>query len=196
MNTLFETLRGIKVLVTAKTIKGTSFIGVRGYENKQGEVSNQTLLVGYNYLNMLENDKQKLMNTDISSVITKYGEKVAQTALEELLVSLAKRTATEEEKEQLRKKADLTIRQSDAQLNAYTNLAKGIRLHNDSGQIHVTGVMVSKTIIEGGVYSSSNPRTKTLAKKMINKLANVQHAYVKTFILNKTEETNLQGVTL
>ena len=53
---LQETLKGIKALVVAKTIKGTSFVGVRGYENSKGEVSNQTLLVGYNYANMLKKD--------------------------------------------------------------------------------------------------------------------------------------------
>lgn len=194
MNTLQETLRAIKALVVAKTIKGTSFIGVRGYTNKQGEVSNQTLLVGYNYLNMLNKDKEKLVNFDLAPIIEKYGQKVAQTALQELLVSLAKRTATEEEKEQLRKENDKTIGASDAQINAYTNLAKGIRLHNDSGQVHVTGVMVNKQVLSKGEYKSVNSRPKTLAKKEINKLANVQHSYVKTFVFNSIEDVKLQGV--
>ena len=193
MNTILETLKGIKVLVTAKTIKGTSFVGVRGYENKQNEISNQTLLVGYNYLTMLENDKAKLMKADITNVIEKYGKEVAKTALDELLTSLAKRTATEKEKEQLRTQNDSTINRSDAQLDAYLNLAKGVRLNKDSKQIHITGVMVNKTVIAKGEYKTVNSRPKTLAKKEINKLANVQHSYLKTFILKKAEETNLQG---
>jgi len=38
--------REIGTIVKTKTIKGTSFVGVRAYENKQEEISNQTLLVG------------------------------------------------------------------------------------------------------------------------------------------------------
>ena len=68
MSNLKETLRGIKALVSAKTINGTTFVGVRGYENSKGEVSNQTLLVGYNYTNMLNKDLEKLKVLDIKGL--------------------------------------------------------------------------------------------------------------------------------
>lgn len=193
MNNLQEALRGIKAIVVAKTIKGTSFVGVREYLSQKGELSNQTLLVGYNYVNILKKDKEKLLKTDISSIIEKYGEKVATEALEELLVSLAKLTATEEEKEQLRKEGDATIGRSDAQTAAYTQLAKGIRLHAD-GKLHVTGIVVRKQVLKEGEYKEVNSRPKTLAKKDIKKLADLSNEKVRTFIFNDMNELRLRGV--
>lgn len=195
MNALNETLRAIKTIIIAKSIKGTSFIGIREYINQQGEMSNQTLLVGYNYINVLEMDKHRLCSADITPVIQKYGEAVANEALDELLDSLTKRTADEKEKEALRKIGDATIKASDAQLNAYTTVAKGVRLHND-GTLHVTGIMVKKTVLIKGEYKTVNSRPKTLAKNEINKIAGTQNSYVKTFIFKNAEEVKMQGITI
>lgn len=53
MKTLLE---NIALVLTAKQIKGTSFIGLRGYTNKQGDVSNQTIVAGITYENCLLHD--------------------------------------------------------------------------------------------------------------------------------------------
>ena len=196
MNTLQETLKGIKAIVTAKTIKGTSFVGIRGYENSKGEVSNQTLLVGYNYVTMLKNDFETLKKVDIITVIAKYGKEVATTAYSELLTSLAKLTATEQEKEQLKKQNDSTINRSNGQTDAFTTLAKGIKQHNETGKIYVTGLCVAKTVIVEGTYKVVNSRAKTLAKKDIKKLANLKNDKIRRFTFNSINELKLQGVTI
>lgn len=196
MNTLQDTLKTIKALVVAKTIKGTTFVGVRAYENSKGEVSNQTLLVGYNYAKMLKNDMEKLKQLNIETIINKYGEEVATKAYSELLVSLAKTTATEEEKEQLRKENDSTINRSDAQIDAYITLAKGIKQHKESGKIFVTGLSVKKTVLKKGVYPIVNSRPKTLAKDEIKKLANLSNNKIRKFTFNSMSELKLQGVTV
>jgi len=196
MNTLENTLKGIKAIVSAKTIKGTSFVGVRGYENSKGEVSNQTLLVGYNYVTMLKNDFETLKKVDIKSIIEKYGKEVATTAYSELLTSLAKLTATEEEKEALTKKGDSTMNRSNGQTDAFTTLAKGIKQHNETGKIYVTGLGVAKTILVKGVYPTVNSRPKTLAKKEIKKLANLKNDKIRRFTFTSIDTLKLQGVTV
>jgi len=196
MNTLKETLRGIKALVTAKTINGTTFVGVRGYENSKGEISNQTLLVGYNYTNMLNKDLETLKQLNIKTVIKKYGEEVATKAYSELLTSLAKLTATETEKEQLRKDGDSTIRRSDGQTDAFITLAKGIKQNKESGKVFVSGVCERKTILVKGTYPNVNSRPKTLAKKEIKKLANLRNDKIRRFTFNSINELKLQGVTI
>lgn len=194
MKRLFETIKGIKVLVTAKTIKGTSFVGIRGYENKFGEIANLTLLVGFDYPKMLKKDKEKLLNLNLNPIIEKYGEKVAKTALEELLISIEKRSATEQEKDLLRKQNDETIKRSDAQINAYTNLATGVKLHNETNQIHITGIALNKKVIKKGIYKIVKSRPKTLAKNEIKKLADLKHTKIRTFILKHTDTVKLKGV--
>jgi hypothetical protein len=195
MNTLKETLRAIKVLVSAKTIKGTSFVGIKGYTNSKGEVSNQTLLVGFNLVNLLKKDLEKLKQVDISSVIEKYGEQVATTAYSELLESLAKRTATEEEKETLRKYNDSTMKRSDAQIDAYISLAKGVKQHNENKDVKVYGLVVNKKVLVEGEYKPVNSRPKTLAKKDLQKLADLKQTKIRTFTFNDATNVNLQGVT-
>ena len=196
MNNLENTLKAIKTLVVAKTINGTSFVGVRGYQNSKGEVSNQTIFVGFLLSNLLKKDLETLKAFDLTPIIKKYGEEVATKAYEELLVSLAKRTATEEEKEALRKENDATIKRSDAQTDAYTQLAKGIKQHNDTKEIHVFGLCVAKKVLVEGVYPSVNSRPKTLAKKEIQKLADLKQLKYRTLRFKEADSVKLQGVEI
>jgi len=55
-----KTLSNVATLVACKTIKGTSFVGVRNYTNSKDEISNQTFLVGINYANLLDSDLKTL----------------------------------------------------------------------------------------------------------------------------------------
>jgi len=196
MSNLKETLRGIKALVSAKTINGTTFVGVRGYENSKGEVSNQTLLVGYNYANMLNKDLEKLKVLDIKTIIAKYGTEVATKAYSELLNSLAKLTATEEEKEQLAKENDSTINRSNGQLNVFTTLAKCIKQHNETGVLYISGLGVRKKVLVEGVYKKVNSKPKTLAKNEIKKLANLSNEKIRRFVFKDMDKLILQGVTV
>jgi hypothetical protein len=195
MSTLKNTLRAIKVLVSAKTIKGTSFVGIKGYENSKGEISNQTLLVGFNLTNLLKKDLETLKAFDIQPIIQKYGKEVATKAYSELLTSLAKRTATEEEKEQLRKNADATIKRSDAQIDAYITIAKGIKQGVLRKDIKVYGMVVRKEVLIEGNYPSVNSAPKTLAKKDIQKQANLKQLKLRTLTFKDSKQVNLQGVS-
>ncbi len=62
-------MRNIKTLVTAKTIKGTTFVGVRGYLNRYNELSNQTFLAGVSYANLLNNDLIKLPSNEVKKKV-------------------------------------------------------------------------------------------------------------------------------
>jgi len=188
-------LRENKVIVNCKTIKGSAFVGIKGYENSKGEVSNQTILVGYDYLKMLKNDLLKLKTLNIDSIIEKYGEKIATIAYSELLNSLTKLTATEEEKEYLKRVKDETITRSNAQKDAYTTLANGLKLHND-GRLFLTGLCLRKKVLVKGTYKTVVSSDKTLAKNDIKKLANLSNDKIRTFIFGSINEVNLQGVSI
>jgi len=205
MSVTKNVLRNINVIITAKTIKGTKFVGIRGYENSKNEISNQTLLVGYNYPDMLKNDLQKLKELDINSVIAKYGKEVANKAYTELIVALTKLTTSEIEKAKLLENNDKTLIRSNAQINAFTTLAKGIKVHNETNKLYVNGLVVSKTIIQKGVsktiiqkgvYKKVNSRPKTLGKNEIKKLANLRSNKLRRFIFDSVDNINLQGVTI
>jgi hypothetical protein len=193
-------MRNIKTLVTAKTIKGTTFVGVRGYLNRYNELSNQTFLAGVSYANLLNNDLIKLTSNEVKKqVVGLYAtndKALVKKAYNELVTSLKKRTSSEKEKEQLRADNDKTIKLSDAQINAYTQLAKGVKINDESNEVYVFGLMVRKTKLAEGVYPVKKSQKKTIVKNAINKISDQRQAKYRMFKVGKANEINLQGVTI
>lgn len=194
MITITKKIADIRTLVACKTIQGTSFVGVRNYENSKGEVSNQTFLVGINYGKLLENDLKTLQAFDVLPLVAKHGKEVVMKAYQEMLASLTKRTASEFEKEILREANDSTIKRSDAQSDAYTTLAKGLKAKDEN--LFIYGLCVKKTVLVEGNYPTVNSRLKTIVKAEITKSANLRGGKFKQFKLGAFETLNIQGLKL
>ncbi len=192
--TIEKTLNNVATIVACKTINGTSFVGVRNYENSKDEVSNQTFLVGINYANLLDNDLKTLKAFDIKPLIKKYDKEIVTKAYTELLNSLIKRTATEFEKAILRASNDSTINRSDAQSDAYENVAKGLKTKDNN--LYIYGLCVKKTVLVEGNYPKVNSQLKTIVKNEIKKSANLKETKFKQFKLGNLEELNIQGFTI
>ncbi len=191
MNTITKTLNNVATLVACKTINGTSFVGVRGYENSKDEISNQTFLVGINYANLLDADLKTLKAFDIKPLIKKYDKETVTKAYTELLNSLIKRTATEFEKAILREANDSTIKRSDAQSDAYVNVAKGLKAKDNN--LYIYGLCVRKEVLVEGNYPSVNSSLKTIIKNEIKKTAELKETKFKQFKLGNLETLNIQG---
>lgn len=194
MQTVDVTTKQILTFVSVKKIKGTSFVGVKNYENKEGEVSNQTFLVGINYENLLKNDLQKLIDFDVSTLETSIDKETVQTAYNELVDSLKKRLADEATKAELLANNDATIVASEAQKNAYIHLAKGLKMQDD--YLYIYGLMIRKQVIKAIEYKKVNSASKTLAKNLIKKAAELRETKFKQFKLGKKEELKLAGITI
>lgn len=191
-------LQATKLLVAAKTIKGTSFIGIRNYANKQGEVSNQTIIAGITYENCLINDFKVLQeNKDkVFGILQKdYSTELVETAYNNVYVSLEKRLSSDEVKEALRQQNDKTIGLSDAQKDAYIHLTKGVKLHIETMQLHVFGLVARKTVLVPIEYKQTNSRELTLVQNKIKKLCEFKQDKYRSFIFNKAE-VKLQGITV
>jgi hypothetical protein len=185
-----------QTIVCVKSIKGTSFVGVRNYTNLQGEISNQTFVVGISYANLLNNDLQKLTDFDINAVINEYpnDKLIVLKAYNEMLTSLIKRTSTDEAKAELRRLNDVTIKQSDAQKNAYDNVANGLRKKETI--LYVYGLRVRKTILVSIEYPKTNSATKTIIKRIITKKANLQGGNFRQYKLGNMENLKIKGFDL
>ena len=193
-NIIQEKIAQIKTFVAVKTIKGTSFVGVQNYENSNGEISNQTFLVGINYGKLLENDLKTLLAFDIQPLIAKYDKDIVSKAYSELLVSLTKRTATEFEKEILRASNDSTINRSDAQADAFKSVAKGLK--SKDGSLYIYGLCVKKTVLVEGDYPTTQSQLKTIVKNEIKRSANLKELKYKQFKLGEFETLKIQGLSL
>ena len=187
-----------QLVVTAETTKRATFIGVNGYTNKQGEKSNQRLIGGITYEKCLQKDFKSL-NTKRKFVFNKLSKKyplelVAQ-AYNELHLSLEKRLSSPEIKEILRLQNDETIMRSDAQIDAYTQIAKGIKYHNENKEFHVFGLVFAKKVLVSIEYKKVNSKDLTICKNEIQKLCNFKQLKYRNFIFKDTE-IKMQGETI
>lgn len=186
------------VVAVAKTIKSTSFVGVRNYENKQGEISNQTILAGISYENCLLNDFKVLQEKQKEVFVilqNEFSKEVIEKAYQNVFTSLEKRLSSEEVKEALRLENDKTINLSDGQINAYKHLAKGVKMNKETLQIHIFGLVVKKTILQPIEYKETKSRELTIVQNKIKKLCNFKQDKYRTFIFDNSE-IKMQGVTL
>ena len=135
----------------AKSPTGVSFVSIKGYTNSYGEVSNNLVNVGAS----LDNAKQKDIETLQSLNVTELnGDSIL---LEKARVELINSFIAPNEN------------RSNGQKDAYTIVGKGIKVHNETGEIYIFGLRTSKTIIEQGVYPIVNSRPLTLAKNSLKK---------------------------
>ncbi len=186
------------IVAVAKTIKGTSFIGLQNYENSKGEVSNQTIIAGISYENCLVNDftSLKIKQAEVIAELEKsYAKEVVLKAYTNVFESLEKRLSSEEVKEKLRLENDKTIRLSDAQIDAYTHLAKGVKKHNETNEVVIFGLVVRKTVLKAIEYKEVNSRELTIVQNKIKKLCEFKQDKYREF---KVENGTLkmQGVTI
>jgi hypothetical protein len=187
-------LTALLTIVAVKNIKGTSFVGVRNYQNKEGEVSNQTFVVGIDYNKLLENDLKKLLAFDPLKMESNIDKLTLLAAHTELVNSLRKRLADEQTRNELLAAGDATIKASEAQKSAYQNIAKGLKVQD--GNLYIYGLMVRKTVITPIEYKPVKSAPLTIAKNQIKKAAELQETKYKQFKLGKTEELKIQGLTL
>ena len=130
----------------SKSPTGVSMVSIKGYTNTYGEVSNNIVNIGAS----LDNAKVK----DIQSLKGKIGTTdIEEQARLELIKSLETPHAN----------------RSRGQIEAYTIITKGLKVHNETGEIYVFGLRMKKEVIEEGTYPSVNSRALTIAKNVLRK---------------------------
>ena len=191
-----NTLNTIKTIVSIKNIKGASYIGIRGYENKQGEISDYTLLANVSYENMLVNDLRKLVDLDLTNLFAKYDLELVQKPYGELLESYTKRLSDETTKANLLAQGDETIVRSQAQIDAYINLGNGLRINKETNELHVYGLIARKKVIKSIEYKEVKSRLNTIIKNEISKLANLRSDKFRNFIVGNIDEIKINGMII
>lgn len=134
--------------------KISGFVGIRGYENRYGEVSNIVVNVGMNYPKAKQQDIETLKTVSITPLAN---DTISSVLLEEARTKLIQSFIKPNEN------------RSQGQINAYTNMGNGIKVHNESGDIFIYGYKHSKTVIVKGEYPTVNSRPLTLAKNILKK---------------------------
>lgn len=181
MNSL---LNGIKIVKNLQTTlqtspTGVSFVGVTGYTNSKGEVSNVLLNVGASLANAKAKDIETLQGLKVSSLETDFETDLLEQARLALIASLKKPSKA----------------RSEGQKDAYTHLGNGLKVHNETNEIYIFGLVYSKTVIKKGEYKKVNSRPLTLAKNYLRKKFMRSTKY-RQYKLTQVEGFKLNGQTL
>jgi hypothetical protein len=133
---------------------GVSFVAINKYTNSSNEVSNNLINVGASYQNAKNSDIEFLENINFSEYEFKSELSVLETAKAELIASFIKPNEN----------------RSNGQIEAYTTICSGIKVHNETGVLYVYGYRKSKVVLQTGEYKSVNSSAKTIAKNELRKL--------------------------
>jgi hypothetical protein len=70
----------------------------------------------------------------------------------------------------------------------------GVKIHKENGELHITGLMEHKTVLEAGVYKEVKSSEKTLAKNAIR--AKLPSTRFRQYVFNNVVSAKLNGETL
>ena len=83
---------------------------------------------------------------------------------------------------------------SEGQKNAYTQIVKGVKVHNETGVLYIYGSKESKKVITEGNYPTRNSKAITIAKNELRKLLST--GKFTQFALEIGNEVRANGETL
>jgi hypothetical protein len=186
----------------ASTIKGTSFAYIKEYFSKSsGLVNNYSILLGFSNENAIQHDFEIISNENSKQIVLnalkdEFSEEAILKPFNELYLSLEKRTSSEEFKAELLAQNDATMNRSKGQTDAFTQLAKGVSIHNETRQIYIIGLEINKTFVEKRVeVKPTNSNQNTIIKRKIEKILNFRQAKIRRFNFSETE-ISLQGLKI
>lgn len=156
MNVSIKALAVINLIkgAVSKSITGVSFVSIKNYTNSNNEVSNNLINVGIDYEKAKQKDIEFLENIKLSDYAFKSNTVELELAKAELIAAFIKPNEN----------------RSNGQIDAYTTIFSGVKVHNETGVLYVYGYRENKTVLIEGVYPKVNSSAKTIAKNELRKL--------------------------
>lgn len=179
-------------------LKGAKFIGIRRYTNQKGEVADLSVLVNFDYENAVKRDlktlnelSEKDLNKIVQTIEHNKGKdnniilETLKLALSELINSFEK-NLTENNK----------TTQSVAQSDAYFHLTKGVKLHKETMNVFVYGLLNHKTIHVHGEYPARKKSIKTICKEAIKEYCQLRSDKYRQYNIGNMNELNISGTSI
>ncbi len=168
-------------------LNGASFVGIKGYTSSTtGEVANHVVIANFSYGNAVEKDLKALDNAtdaDVQAIANKgFSVDLVKTAIAKLADAFRKNMNPETQSAQ-----------SLAQKDAYLNISPCIKLHIETGKLHIYALAHSKVVLIKGEYKTVNSRELTLCQNEVKKYFNFSTAKYRNFIV---EPSQLSGVNI
>ena len=168
-------------------LNGASFVGIKHYTSSTtGEIANHVVIANFSYGNAVEKDLAKLDNAtdaDIQAIAGKgFTVDLVKTAIAKLADAFRKNMNPETQSAQ-----------SKAQQDAYITISPCIKLHIETGKIHIYALAHSKVVLVEGEYKAVNSRELTLCQNAVKKYFDFSTAKYRNFIVAPDQ---LSGVNI
>jgi hypothetical protein len=177
------------------SLNGAKFISINNYLSvSTHEIANFILNVNISIENAKKTDYERLMNCenkDLKDISLSSGIAIdiLKLSLAEMITSAQKNLSANIE--------DRTA-QSQGQTGAYIPLAKGVKLHTDTLEVHVFGLLISKELVlKGDNYKPTpNSSDKTLGKKAITDHLDLRTGKFRTFVVGNADSLKVDGTVI
>lgn len=170
--------------------KGVTFINLVDYFSKTtGEIADHLININLSVKNAKETDLNKLLSFTPQQLVilskkTNISFNTIETALSEMIEAAKKNLSADPENR---------TAQSQAQTDAYINLTPALRIHKETGFLHIFGQTIRKTVKVKGEYKTVNSSQKTLAKNEIKKHLDLRSDKFRTFIVSNLDSFKING---
>jgi hypothetical protein len=179
------------ILAKCILMNGSSFVGIRKYENSKGEVSNHVIIANFNYGNAVEKDLAKLKgatDADVENIAKGgYAPELVKEAISKMIASFEKNSDPE-----------TASNQSNAQKDTYTKVTDCIKMHNETGELYIYAIGHSKQVVVPIEYKPVNSKPLTLAQNAVKKYFDLTTAKYRSFVVSedKIESVKITGDTI
>jgi vancomycin resistance protein YoaR len=178
-----------------RNLNGAKFIGINNYLSvSTHEIANFILNVNISIENAKKTDYERLMNCenkDLKDISLSSGIAIdiLKLSLAEMITSAQKNLSANIE--------DRTA-QSQGQTGAYIPLAKGVKLHTDTLEVHVFGQLIKKELVKLGDNYKPTPNSsdKTLGKKAITDHLDLRAGKYRTFVVGNADSLKVDGTVI
>ncbi|MES2515927.1 MAG: hypothetical protein V4580_17365 [Bacteroidota bacterium] len=160
-----------------ESITGCSFVSIV-YTNAENEVQKTLINVGVSYDNAKLKDIEFLKNLDVKTIKSTQGVGLLEEARKALLGALISPSKA----------------MSEGQKNAYTYLTNGLKIHNETNELYVVGMVVKKEVLVSGDYKADTRKPLTIAKDDIRK--EMKSTQYRNYNLSQLATVNMKGDTL
>lgn len=174
-------------------LNGASFVGIPEYTsgttNKKcivPELANHVVNAGFSYGNAVEKDLKALKDATEKDI-----QAIAKEGFTPELVKIA--IANLKERFEKNQNPETASNGSQAQKDAYIQITPSVKLHIETGKLHIYGLTVQKKVIVKGVFKPTNSRELTLCQNAVKKYFNFSTSKFRQYIV---DENTLTGVKI
>lgn len=160
---------------------GVSFVALNNYENSNGQIQNATINVGLSY------ERAKAKDIKFLETLNVFTDKRFVSFQDKELLEIARLELLQSAKEPNKN-------MSAGQIDAYTYLCNGLKIHNETKVLYLQGFSVSKKVVSEGTEKADTRNPKTKAKDVIRKY--LKATKYRQFNLEKLPQVKVNKTTL